>query len=42
MASNVKSAINKTTGVSRTTTRAIRSKNMKNASRRVSRGGAGG
>lgn len=42
MAVNIKSIINKATGVSRTTTRAIRTKNAKNAARRASRGGAGG
>lgn len=39
---NVRSAVNRATGVSMVSTRAIRGKNMRNASRRVSRGGAGG
>lgn len=39
---NVRSAVNRATGVSRTSTRQIRTNRERTAARRVSRGGAGG
>ncbi|MGE4537613.1 MAG: hypothetical protein AB7D37_11075 [Desulfovibrio sp.] len=42
MATAMQSAINKATGVSRNTTRAIRKNQLRTAARRKSRGGQGG
>lgn len=42
MATPIQRAINRSTGVSRASTRQIRTNRARNAARRVSRGGGGG